>query len=404
MELARDLNLAVFGSEGARFSPSATRPGKAPEASSKPRWPILAGGFILLAILAGAFIFRNSLFGSAQPDSTPAEQGLEEVALPSPNGPDSEPPTAVPASDTADKIAFLSGKEIWLMNMDGSDAAPITNSGSGKSNLQWMPDGVSIMYVSGTCAYTLNTETLQLENVVCFSPAKYLDGFRLSPDGASVAISLNRELFVVPFDRDKLKRVQNKTDLLSLEGSCFYNQAAVKNIRWSRNGEQLAVTFLDTSSRFVDRIRLLDITACPPATAVVITEFPAGDFALEGYKTSPDIPSIDWDGDQLILFNDSIQNDGFGNLYLYDKATQQVQMINPIEGACCYRDARWSPDNQHVLFLFQNSRGTEPVTNQFYYVTYSELLSGQIGSPYEFPFLILTSPSEKPQPAIRSSK
>ena len=154
--------------------------------------------------------------------------------------------------------------------------------------------------------------------------------------------------------------------------------------------------------RFVDRVRLLDLSACPPATAVVIAEFPTGDFALEGYKTSPDIPSIDWDGNQLLLFNDAIQNGGFGNLYLYDRTTQTVQMINPVEGSCCYRDARWSPDGQHVLFLFQDNRETKAVTNAFYYVTYSELLSGQVGSPIEFPFRILEDPNEKPQPAIKS--
>jgi len=208
----------------------------------------------------------------------------------------------------------------------------------------------------------------------------------------------------VPFDRERLKRVQNKPDLLAMEGTCFYNQAATKEVRWSRSGDQLAVTYLDTSSRFVDRIRLLDITACPPATAVVLAEFPHGDFALEGYKTSPDIPSIDWDGDQLVLFNDSIQNEGFGNLYLYDRGSNQVRQINPVEGACCYRDARWSPDGQRVLFLFQDSRSAGSAVNQFYYITYSELLSGQVGTPFEFPFLILTSPTEKPQPAIRAAQ
>jgi serine/threonine protein kinase len=400
-EMARALNLAVFGSDSSQFSPLATLPGKAPEVPSKPRWPVLAGGIILLAAIATAVLFLNSPFNSTPPATSIPGESPGEVAITGPSQ-TLEAPTTAASLDTADKIAFLSGKEIWLMNMDGSDALPITNSGSGKSNLQWMNNGKSILYLAGTCAYTLDTETNQVETIVCFSPAKYLDGFRVSPDGASVAISLNRELFVVPFDREKLRKVQNKSDLLAMEGSCLYNQAAIKDIRWSGDGRQLAVTYLDTSSRFVDRVRLLDLSACPPATVVVVTEFPQGDFALEGYKDYPDIPSIDWDGDQLLLFNDTIQNEGFGNLYLYDRTSQTVQMINPVEGACCYRDARWSPDGQHVLFLFQNSVAAGSPTNRFYYVTYSELLSGQVGSPFEFPFQVLTSPSEKPQPAIRA--
>lgn len=356
----------------------------------------------MVAALVGAFVFRESLFGPGEPPASINAQVSEPAASPMPTTDATEAPVDLPVANAADKIAFLSGKEIWLMNPDGSDARPITNSGSGKANLQWMPDGVSILYLSGTCAYELNTETNQVEYIACFAPAKYLDGFRVSPDGTRVAISLNRELFVVPFDRERLKKVQNKPDLLAMEDSCFYNQAATKEVRWSRSGDQLAVTYLDTSSRFVDRIRLLDITACPPATVIALAEFPHGDFALEGYKDSPDIPSIDWDGDQLVLFNDSIQHEGFGNLYLYDRASNQVKQINPVEGACCYRDARWSPDGQHVLFLFQDSRSAGSAVNQFYYITYSELLSGQVGTPFEFPFLILTSPTEKPQPAIRA--
>ncbi len=401
MEMARALNLATFGSENPSLPPSATRPGKAPTRSAKPAWPIpvIAGG-IALAVLAGLFFFRSILFGST-PTPAPTEESPDQTAAGNPTE-TLEASVPAPVSSTTDTIAFINGKEIWLMNADGSQARPITNSGNGKSNLQWLPDGNHILYLSGTCVYTLDIETNDFGTVACFSPAKYLDGFRVSPDGSRVAISLNRELFVVPFDLERLKRVQNKPDLLAMESSCFYNQAAVKDIRWSKEGERLAVTYLDTSSKFADRIRLLDISACPPGTAVLVTEFPNKDFALEGYKFSPDIPSIDWDGDQLILFNDFLQNEGFGNLYLYDRTTQVVKEINPVEGACCYRDARWSPDGQHVLFLFQDSRETEAVTNAFYYVTYSELLSGQVGTPIEFPFRILEDPHEKPQPAIKS--
>lgn len=404
LEMAHALNQAVFGSESVLLSPSATRPGKAPRETGSPRWGLVAGGFILLAVLAaGAFLYRDLLSRTGETPGSPTEWALAEAAQPGSTQIVIEAPSAIPASREADVVAFLSGKEIWLMHSDGSEVAPLTNSGSGKANLQWMPDGKGILYMRGTCAYLLDIETSKVEELACFMPAKYLDGFRVSPDGSQVAISLNRELFVVPFDRETLRRTQNKPDLLALEGTCFYNQAAVKDVRWSRTGEQLAVTYLDTSSGLKDRVRVLDIGACPPAAAVLVAEFPAQDVFLEGYKTSPDLPSLDWDGEQLLLFNDSIKNEGFGNLYLYDLSTQTLKMVNPVEGACCYRDARWSPDGQHVLFLFQDSRSGEPA-NQLFYITYGELLSGQVGSPFTFPFQVLTSPTEKPQPAIRPAQ
>jgi len=53
--------------------------------------------------------------------------------------------------------------------------------------------------------------------------------------------------------------------------------------------------------------------------------------------------------------------------------------------------------------LLQDSR-VEEVVNQLYFVTYDELISGQIGLPFEFPFQIFSNPNEQPQPALRPVK
>ncbi|MCJ7826098.1 hypothetical protein MUP56_00585, partial [Patescibacteria group bacterium] len=50
-------------------------------------------------------------------------------------------PTPIPVPGGTDKVAFVTGNEIWTMNLDGSDVSRVTSDGSAKLNLQWLPDG-----------------------------------------------------------------------------------------------------------------------------------------------------------------------------------------------------------------------------------------------------------------------
>jgi len=122
---------------------------------------------------------------------------------------------------------------------------------------------------------------------------------------------------------------------------------------------------------------------------------------LNGYQNEPIIPSFDWDGNQLFLLNDVIRNEGFGNLYLYDMSTKQGKLLNPIEGSCCYRDARWSPDGKYVSFLYQDLRQAAQSKNQFYFVSFEDLQAGKVGDPLQLPIQVFASPREQPQPAFR---
>jgi Tol biopolymer transport system component len=119
------------------------------------------------------------------------------------------------------------------------------------------------------------------------------------------------------------------------------------------------------------------------------------DFDSESTKR---ISSFDWDGDHLFLLSDSIRNDGFGNLYLYDSKTREGVKINPIDGICCYRDARWSPDGSYIFFAFQRADSAEI---QFYYVPFGDWEDSNGWTPIPIPELLFTTPREKPQPALR---
>jgi hypothetical protein len=82
-------------------------------------------------------------------------------------------------------------------------------------------------------------------------------------------------------------------------------------------------------------------------------------------------------------------------------STHTLDLINPVDNSCCYRDARWSPDGQYVLFLFQDIRQGSASRNQLYFVPFDDLLNGQPGTPISLPVEIFANLREQPDPSFR---
>jgi len=196
-----------------------------------------------------------------------------------------------------------------------------------------------------------------------------------------------------------LKDFDTRFNLLALADNCFYNQYAFRDVLWSKSGTQLAAHVVDTQLVSSDQIFLLtvDIPRCATVGPVRLDRIPGARIDFDSDSTKR-IASYDWDGDHRFLLNDSLRNDGFGNLYLYDSQTRVGEKINPIDGDCCYRDARWSPDGSYILFVFQPLGGNEL---EFYYIPFAELGNGSAWQPIPIPDSIFSTPREKPQPALR---
>jgi serine/threonine-protein kinase len=293
-------------------------------------------------------------------------------------------PTLPPvvATGGADKIAFLQDNNIWLMNLDGTELTQLTTDGAEKSNLQWLPDGRTILYIMGKAIKTVDIETTTEEILTSFNNAEYLEAFQVSRDGKSVAISMNRELYVLPFDPDTLAAVTKKSELLKIieeKGCLFYNDQAVKDVRWSSDGKKIAFVFLGVSSGGTrkDTVRVLDISRCSSAPPDRLDDFPGARFDFPN-----EIVNFDWDGDELFVLNSNIRNGGFGNLIGYNTVTHKYVRLNPVTG-CCYRDAAFSPDGSYVSFAFQDmGLGTRsPIL--LYYVPFASMTTGGSLAPIE---------------------
>ncbi len=393
----------------------------------------VSGGILLLtgysgrgplAMLAPATATRTTVptLPPTPTHKSPQASSDQPTALPSPTIPlptatENQPiiaPTSIPPSPTsapalpviggADKIAFLDKNEVWVANMDGSDLVQLTDDGVTKSNLQWTPDGHGVNYISGKCVYTVHLEDKQKEIVTCFNFAQYFKAFEISPDGTQVALSIDNQLYIEPYDLNKLRSVTVRDDLTKIaECKEFapYLRFFTKFPRWSRDGSQMAKVIMGAARGIgsADTIMLISLAQCT-AEPDILDNFPPPRFTPEEYQLAPMIPNFGWDGYDLFAIATYIRNSGFGKLYIYNSDLKKAQGPLNVVGECCYRDPIFSPDGSHLLFAFQKYPGGDG-SIQLYLIPFGSIGTGATYSPINLPPLDSKS---LPQPVLRPAK
>ena len=385
---------------------------------SNPVPAILIGLFLVILIGGGGYFFfagGNLPFVAVVPTVTTISEPPTATAFAVVNATELQDITETPALPTntaepaapslpvlggADKIAFLRNNDIYIMNVDGSDLKQVTTDGVAKFNLQWLPDGNTILYLTGKTAKIVDIESLREDIIVNFLSAEYFESFSVSPDGTQVALALNRELYVVPFDIEKLKTVNKKSALLDMKGCLFFDELAVKEAAWSDDGTRLAIKYLANSNgSFADTIRIMDITQCDKAEPTRIDDFPG-----PWFKFNNEIINFDYDGDMVFFINSGVRNGGFGDLVFYNAFTHKFEKAAPYEGNCCYRDAAFSPDGSYVILAFQDIRlGTESPIN-LYYIPSDSISTQRALEPLPLPEGFFTKRNDAPMPVLRPAK
>jgi serine/threonine protein kinase len=384
---------------------------------SKMGW-IVAG--VLVIALGGMGLLSKFIFppSAGEQTSTPITGGGAASTATKPAPPPASPaveatpslipsPTVEPTPDAlilggADKIAFLGNNNVWMMNVDGTELEQLTTDGAQKSKLQWLPDGNTLIYVVGKCIQMMDVKADRVDVVTCFEQADYFEAFQVSPSGEQIAVSVNRELFIVPFDLEKFKTARTRNDLGEM-GGCFYIDTAIKDVRWSNDEQILSVVFLDVvDGHQIDTIRIVDISDCEKGVFDRLDEFPAQRFTMSSYNSgAPTIPSFDWDGGDLYLMNTNKRNDGFGYWYSYNARTHKAVQLDPMQATCCYRDAHWSPDGSYFMVAFQDIALGANAPIELYYLRYGTLEAGGTYTQIEMPEGFFTNRKESPQFALR---
>ncbi|HUF39491.1 MAG TPA: serine/threonine-protein kinase [Anaerolineales bacterium] len=343
--------------------------------------------------------------GTPEPTVEPTE--TEEVVVVIGDTATPEPTATAAAQITggADMIALLLGDDVWTANLDGSNMTQLTVDGNEKFNLRWLPDRETLAYISGSCINTVTIEGVQ-DYIACFEIAEFFEGFDISPDGSLIAISLNRELFVVEFDLEALQSARFRTHLIALAACEHFapydreTNVAAKGVEFSNDGTRIAVLRIAVGlgATQVDQIDIVDITNCVE-TPTVFDAFPATRFTITGNN----IFAWDWDGEALTLMNNFVRNDGFGDLYLYNQELRRGERINPIDGGgCCYTGPEWSPDGRYIFFAYQDRLQGENSETIFYFVAFATLGGG--GQLVPMNFDPITNPRELTEAAFRPAE
>lgn len=313
-----------------------------------------------------------------------------------------------------DKIAFLRENNIWVMNPDGGDLIQLTNDGNPKAKLAWGDDGKTLMYIVGSCVVQLDIESNDEQNLICFGSEDQLEYYEISFTHKKALFVINRRLYMVNYDTERYKDVHFRSDLQD-QAFCKYfspykfDKLNVKSAHWSNDGSKVAAIVMGEGipdSAKTDSIQVFDIATCVE-TVPIMDAFPTTlteknqvldkRFPVIGYDENPVIEDFGWDGETTFAFV-GYDEDGYGPLYFYHMDTGVIEdAVNPIEGACCYRDIRWSIDGKFTAFMFKDERKAEQAIPQLYYIPYATIGTGikykSILLPDEF-FTNLTTHSQ----------
>jgi serine/threonine-protein kinase len=389
-----------------------------PKAWFTSRMWMVSGIFLLALILFAIRSYSNSIAPTVA-TSTPTIAVATTTSLPANTQEATATNTALPTETAtapvsvdigiggANKIALVANKEIYLLNPDGSSIEPLTQTRVPKFDLQWLPNGRELLYVEGSCVYKIDVESAQRdpEQLICFTDDKFM-GFRISPDGKLVAISMAHRLLVLPYDLQSLSTDSSAFALQRLDSLCLdYADVAVKGALWSADGKRLAIRYQSVvNGRIGDTIRVIEGNwdRCQDVPVLPWDEFPADHFVPNGYAKYPLLPSYHWDGEERFLFNTFIRNGNYGDLYLYEMSSESASKINPIEGACCYGSASFSPDGTYILLVFQDVRLGSKSENKLYYIPIDQMGATKF-TPLRLPRLFFQNLDENIQLALRPS-
>ena len=399
-------------------------PADAPKRAFSPLAVILP--ILLIGLIAGGVVVFN-MFNNAEPPATPvptltSAPAFTETTAPTEAATEAIVPvetateTSVPVTDTApapavvtlggaDKIAFVANKEIYLMNVDGSELTQITTDGGVKSDLQWLPDGKNLIFISGFTIKYYNMDTDRISVLTDFPSASSLNAFRVSHDGTQAMITVNNEIFIVPFSLDGFEGVDRKSDLLALD-FCIDPRggteaaARIREVRWANDDKRVAWLYRLAT----DVISVYDISQCDPTRLNDEYSFPSPSVWSPPNFNEGTIPDFDWNGDDLFIFNTIKRFESWGDLHIFNQDGRPIPQLNPINRKCCYRDARWSPDGRYILFAFQEEIPGQTAPTILYYVPYSDVVSQANLQPIPLPEGLFRDPREAPQPTLRPAQ
>ena len=225
------------------------------------------------------------------------------------------------------KIAVVrktrTGREIWIMDLDGLSAVPVTQNGSLNLLPSWTRNGRGLLFTSyikrNPSLYQIGIDGSRM--TLMAGERGLNTGGIMSPNGSKVAMTLSRdgnsEVYVMNSDRTGLKRLTNEWAIDSSPS-------------WSPDGTKIAFV----SSRFGDpHIFVMNANGSNPKR---LTD-------KGNYNTTPD-----WSPKGgLIAFTARDERNVF-DIFTVDVETRAIRRLTQDQGN--NEEPSFSPDGHHIVF------------------------------------------------------
>jgi Tol biopolymer transport system component len=366
--------------------------------------PFLAGGLVLLALIAVFFEFlTGSRLRSAQ---TPSPLGTEKVpaatqgageaaATPSPVQADSQPEAGLLPIPSDRLIAFTSrrdgNEEIYVMNAAGRDLANLTDHPAADNLPAWSPDGQRLAFVSDRSGkpevYSMDASGSALTPLTDLPNVKGFASLSWSPDGTRLAVEA-----LLP--HQATGELYGRVFLIQADGSGILDLThndlpkRVSNPQWSPGGEWVSFvqggegprhlrsvqpdgtrdTQLTPRTRNTrafrwspDGARLAYITSCaycgiydgePADLRIAIPGGPETESLHRFDGLSLDFYNLSWSPQgSYLAFTATVGGERINHLYLLELEGQELLDFVAFEpGRWFLSSLSWAPDGSRLVF------------------------------------------------------